>query len=146
MLHAPRIRRVPERAGGFALCWIGAPSGSAWRHRSLKLAFGFKCAFRPTVIKGLDGAGIDWDIVVETESDCTIEATVSAYLAVHTMLEGTEPPHLERVDHNNSLPKLPAQKVNLYGSGGSKGVVHDSLADMLRCAFRGNEKVKLSAA
>ena len=58
MLHAPRIRRVPERAGGFALCWIGAPSGSAWRHRPLKLAFGFKCAFRPTVIKGLDGAEI----------------------------------------------------------------------------------------
>ena len=128
------------------LCWIGAPSGSAWRHRPLKLAFGFKCAFRPTVIEGLDGAGIDWDVVVETESDRTIEATVSADLAVHTMLEGTEPPHLERIDHNNSLPKLPAQKVNLYGSGGCKGVVHDSLADMLRRAFRGNEKMKLSAA
>jgi DNA-binding transcriptional LysR family regulator len=128
------------------LCWIGAPSGSAWRHRPLKLAFGFKCAFRPTVIEGLDGAGIDWDVVVETESDRTIEATVSADLAVHTMLEGTEPPHLERIDHNSSLPELPAQKVNLYGAGGSKGVVHDALADMLRRAFRGNEKVKLSAA
>ena len=27
-----------------------------------------------------------------------------------------------------------------------RGVVHDALADMLRRAFRGNEKVKLSAA
>ena len=98
--------------------------------------------FRPTVTEGLDAVGIGWDVVVETESDRTIEATVSADLAVHTMLEGTEPPHLERINHNSSLPELPAQKVNLYGVGGSKGVVHDALADTLPRAFRGNKKTR----
>jgi DNA-binding transcriptional LysR family regulator len=117
------------------LCWIGAPSGSAWRQRPLRLAFGRLCTFRPRVVEKLDEAGIDWDVVVETESDRTIEATVSADLAVHTMIEGTEPPHLERVIHNNGLPDLPEQMVNLYGAGGAKDIVHDSLADMLRRAF-----------
>ena len=119
------------------LCWIGAPSGSAWRQRPLRLAFGRQCTFRPRVIERLDEAEIDWDVVVETDSDRTIEATVSADLAVHTMIEGTEPPHLERIDHNNNLPELPAQQVNLYGAGGAKNVVHDSLADLLRRAFGG---------
>jgi DNA-binding transcriptional LysR family regulator len=118
------------------LCWIGAPSGSAWRQRPLRLAFGRLCTFRPRVVEKLDEAGIDWDVVVETESDRTIEATVSADLAVHTMIEGTEPPHLERVIHNNGLPDLPEQMVNLYGAGGAKDIVHDSLADMLRRAFQ----------
>lgn len=127
------------------LCWIGAPSGSAWRQRPLRLAFGRKCTFRPRVIEKLDMAEIEWDVVVETDSDRTIEATVSADLAVHTMIEGTEPPHLERIDHNNCLPELPAQRVNLYGAGGAKNVVHDSLADLLRRAFGGTEQAKLRA-
>ena len=84
--------------------------------------------------------------VGEEKSDVDkIEAMVSADLAVHTMIEGTEPPHLERIDHNNSLPKLPAQRVNLYGAGGAKNVVHDSLADLLRRAFGGAEQAKLRA-
>lgn len=127
------------------LCWIGAPSGSAWRQRPLRLAFGRQCTFRPRVVERLDTAEIPWDVVVETDSDRTIEATVSADLAVHTMIEGTEPPHLERIDHNNGLPELPAQHINLYGAGGAKDVVHDSLADMLRRAFKGNEPAKLRA-
>ena len=119
------------------LCWIGAPSGSAWRQRPLRLAFGRLCTFRPKVIGQLDEAGIPWDVVVETDSDRTIEATVSADLAVHTMIEGTEPPHLERIDNNSGLPDLPLQHINLYGAGGAKGVVHDALADLLRRGFGG---------
>jgi DNA-binding transcriptional LysR family regulator len=124
------------------LCWIGAPSGSAWRQRPLRLAFGRKCTFRPRVIENLDEAEIEWDVVVETDSDRTIEATVSADLAVHTMIEGTEPPHLERIQ-GSDLPELPIQHVNLYGAGGAKNVVHDSLADLLRRAFGGTEQAKL---
>lgn len=124
------------------LCWIGAPDGSAWRQRPLKLAFGRHCTFRPRVVERLDAAGIPWDVIVETESDRTIEATVSADLAVHTMLEGTEPPHLQRIDHTGSLPDLPVQKVNLYGARTATGEVYEALATLLRRAFLTTSSMK----
>ena len=127
------------------LVWIGAPGGAAWRQKPLKLAFGRQCTFRPRVIEALDSVGIPWDVIVETESDRTIEATVSADLAVHTMIEGTEPPHLERVDHGGALPELPMQLINLYGAASTKGEVHHMLANLLRRAFQSNEMARLKA-
>ena len=117
------------------LCWIGAPGGSAWRQRPLRLAFGRFCVFRPRVIEALDRAGIPWEMVVETESDRTIEATVSADLAVHMMIEGTEPPHLTRIDHGGALPDLPEQLINLYGTRGAGNPVVRDLAELLRKSF-----------
>ena len=96
------------------------------------------------MIEHLDEAGIPWDVVVETESDRTIEATVSADLAVHTMIEGTEPPHLDRIDHGGALPELPAHRINLYGASRSGGnEVHEALVSMLRRAFKAPEAVHL---
>lgn len=136
--------------GGEALCerplaWIGAPGGAAWRRRPVQMAFGRKCTFRPQVIEKLDEAGIDWRVAVETESDRTIEATVSADLAVHTMIEGTQPPHLERIDHGGLLPELPSQQINLYGASNKGGEVHDSLCELIRRAFDTTEAVQLRA-
>ncbi len=127
------------------LCWIGAPGGSAWRQRPLKLAFGRLCTFRPHVVERLDEAGVAWDVVVETDSDRTIEATVSADLAVHTMIQGTEPPHLDRIDHGGALPELPAQRINLYGGGVANNEVHDAMVALLRGAFGGSESPLLRA-
>ena len=127
------------------LKWIGAPGGAAWRQTPLKLAFGRKCTFRPKVLAALDEAGISWDVIVETESDRTIEATVSADLAVHTMIEGTEPPHLERIDHGGALPDLPLQLINLYGAQSRNGLVHEQLVEFLRRAFGGVEPMRLKA-
>ncbi|WP_187430879.1 HTH-type transcriptional regulator HdfR [Roseobacter fucihabitans] len=127
------------------LRWIGAPGGAAWRQKPLKLAFGRLCTFRPRVIEALDAANIAWDVIVETESDRTIEATVSADLAVHTMIEGTEPPHLERIEHAGALPDLAMQMINLYGAQTKKGVVHDTLADFLRRSFSSMETARLRA-
>lgn len=127
------------------LRWIGAPGGAAWRQRPLKLAFGRLCTFRPRVIEALDASGIPWDVIVETESDRTIEATVSADLAIHTMIEGTEPPHLEKIDHGGALPDLPSQLINLYGAQSQKGVVHDTLADFLRRSFASVDSIRLRA-
>ena len=118
------------------LCWIGAPGGSAWRQRPLMLAFGKQCSFRPRVIESLDGAGIPWDITVETDSDRTVEATVSADLAIHAMLEGTEPPHLVRIDHNGVLPQLPNQRINLYHAATASDEVRMTLHTYLRQAFQ----------
>jgi DNA-binding transcriptional LysR family regulator len=117
------------------LVWIGAPGGAAWRQRPLRLAFCKFCLFRPLVVNALDASGIDWEMAVETESDRTIEAAVSADLAVHAMIDGTQPPYLEQVDHNGALPVLPSQMINLYGAQGSRGEVHTTLANLLRNAF-----------
>jgi DNA-binding transcriptional LysR family regulator len=127
--------------GGETLCtkpliWIGAQGGAAWRQRPLKLAFGRFCTFRPNVVEALDRHSVKWDVIVETESDRTIEATVSADLAVHAMIEGTEPPHLERIHHHGALPTLPGQNINLYGALTPRNTVHDSLAGMIREMFR----------
>lgn len=127
------------------LLWVGAPGGTAWRQRPLKLAFGRLCTFRPRVIEALDEVGIPWEVIVETESDRTIEATVSADLAVHTMIEGTEPPHLDRILHGGALPELPMQQINLYGAQSAKGLVHDTLADFLREGFKGSDMRRLKA-
>lgn len=135
-------------AGAETLCrkplrWVGAPEGIAWRQRPLKLAFGRLCSFRPKVVEALDASDIPWEVVVETESDRTIEATVSADLAIHTMIEGTEPPHLVRIDHGGALPELPEQMINLYCGPGNAGVVRDALAGLLRRAFTTGDGQKL---
>lgn len=128
------------------LVWVGAPGGSAWQQAPLKLAFGRLCSFGLSAIQGLDKGSIPWEIAVESDSDRTIEATVSADLAVHTMIEGTVPPHLERIDHGGALPDLPMQLINLYGAQTGKGLVHDTLADFLRRAFSAADSTRLKIA
>ena len=52
---------------------------------------------------------------VESDSIRTVEASVSADLAVHACIEGTEPPYVERVTHGGALLlRLPEIKINLY--------------------------------
>jgi DNA-binding transcriptional LysR family regulator len=127
------------------LCWIGAPGGSAWRQRPLRLAFGRYCTFRPKVVQALDTAEIPWEMMVETDSDRTIEATVSADLAVHTMIEGTEPPHLVQIDHGGALPTLPMQMINLYGADARNNHLVCELAKLLRNSFQGFGVQRLKA-
>ena len=126
------------------LVWIGAPGGKAWQQSPLKLAFGRHCTFRPRVIAVLNQRRQQWELVVDSDSDRTIEATVTADLAVHAMIEGTEPPHLVRIEHGGALPELPAQKVNLYRADSASGSYVTELADLLRQAFR-DETVDLKA-
>jgi DNA-binding transcriptional LysR family regulator len=134
-----------ETIAELPLRWIGAHNGSAWRQRPLRLAFGRHCLFRPKVIAALDAADLPWDMVVETESDRTIEATVAADLAIHAMLEGTEPQHLMQIDHGGALPDLPVQVVNLYGGDNRPDEVTTALANLIRQTFDGFGKSHLKA-
>lgn len=118
-----------------ALNWVGAPGGVAWRQRPLPLAFCRYCAFRPFVVAALDAQELPWQMTLDTESDRAIEAAVSADLAIHAMVDGTQPPHLEVIDHAGTLPMLPVQRINLYGAGQARGDVHDTLGQLLRAAF-----------
>lgn len=119
------------------LVWVGAPDGSAWRQKPLRLAMGRVCTFRPAVITALEAEGMPWEMAVESDSDRTIEATVAADLAVHTMILGTEAPHLERIDHGGLLPSLPEQSINLYRGEAAGAQILDDLTDLLRQAFCG---------
>lgn len=119
------------------LVWVGAPGGNAWRQRPLQLAFCRYCVFRAHIIAELDAEGIPWEMSVDTESDRTIEAAVSADLAVHAMIAGTQPPYLEIIDHGGILPALPVQQINLYGARDNRDEVRDTLVDLLRRAFSG---------
>jgi len=127
-------------AGGITLLdkpliWVGAPSGQAYKQRPLRLAYEVNCIFRAGVQKELDQAGIAWEMAVESNSTRTIEATVSADLAVHTMIEGTEPKHFEQVDHNGDLPNLTSMKINLYSAGLKSEPLINDLRDMIVKAY-----------
>ena len=128
------------------LRWIGAPDGSAWRQRPLRLAFGRHCTFRPKVIAELNAKDIPWEMVVETDSDRTIEATVSADLAVHAVLEGTEAQHLAQIEHAGTLPQLPVQMVNLYRGDDSGNQIVSELAALLRHTFQNVSGAQLKVA
>ncbi|MHA6262810.1 LysR family transcriptional regulator [Arenibacterium sp. CAU 1754] len=140
--------RVPgaEILTSKALHWVGAIGGSAWRQRPLDLAQGRHCIFRPFVLKSLEEADIEWNMSVDTDSDRTLEATVSADLGVQALLEGTLPPHLEVIEHDGALPPLPVHHINCYG-GDKGGEVFETLTKLLRQAFNeGQSKPRLAAA
>lgn len=117
------------------LVWIGAPGGLAWKGRPLRLAYEHDCIFRQGVQAALDMAGIRWEIAVESDSTRTVEASVSADLAVHTVLAGSEPPYLERVNHHGTLPELATMKVNLYEADPAQTPAMAALAELIRRAY-----------
>jgi DNA-binding transcriptional LysR family regulator len=83
----------------------------------------------------LDRAAISWEMAVESDSSRTVEASVSADLAVHACIEGTEPPYVERIDHNGGLPNLPEIRINLYRAELARGAPADALTEAIRQAY-----------
>ncbi len=116
------------------LRWVGAPEGAAFRGRPIRLAFARDCIFRQSVVEQLDSADIDWELTVDSDNDRTIEATVSADLAVTTSLDGHAPPQLQYIDAGAGLPDLQTHKINLY-RGKGRGPIVDALVDALRQGF-----------
>ncbi len=133
-----------ETLAELPLVWVGAPGGVAWKTRPLKLAYEHNCIFRQGVQAALDDAGIPWQMAVESDSTRTIEASVSADLAVHTVLAGSEAPNVERVQHGGALPDLARMKVNMYVADPVHSPTVDALADMIRRAYA--SRVKAVAA
>ncbi len=124
-----------ETVAELPLVWVGAPQGVAWRQRPLRLAYEQHCIFRQGVQAALDRAGIAWEMAVESDSTRTVEASVSADLAVHTVLAGSEPPYVERIAHGGALPELARMKVNLYSAQPAHSPAIPALAEMLRRAY-----------
>ncbi|MEO0620666.1 MAG: LysR family transcriptional regulator [Pseudomonadota bacterium] len=117
------------------LVWVGAPGGVAWRERPLRLAFETQCLFKPWAQAALDAAGIPWEMAVNTRATRTVEASVSADLAIHAMLEVAKTPYMEPIPHNGHLPELPSSQIVMYRGRQAIGVPVDALAAMLRNAY-----------
>jgi DNA-binding transcriptional LysR family regulator len=117
------------------LVWVGAPGGTAWCGRPLRLAFERNCIFRIEIEHALDRVGIAWEMAVESDSSRTIEASVSADLGVHAMIATTVPPHLERIAHNGTLPDLESTRINMYLARPARSPAAEPLAQMVRQAF-----------
>lgn len=124
-----------ETMGDLPLVWVGAVGGSAWRQRPLRLAFERQCIFRKSVQEALDRAGVSWEMAIESDQSRTIEASVSADLGVHAMLNGATPPYCEQIQHGGALPEFATKKVNLYVSDLLKSEAADSLGDLIRAAY-----------
>ncbi len=134
-----------ETLAEMPLKWHGAVGGGAWKQRPLRIANCRNCLFRPDAIESLEAAGIAWENAIDSDSDGAIMATVSADLAVTTMLEGSAPQHLEPVPSTANLPDLGAQKINMYGGRSPRNEMVEQLANMLRSGFcAGNKAIAVS--
>jgi len=126
------------------LLWVGAPGGSAWRERPLRIAFERQCLFRPWAQDALDAVGIPWENAVDTGATRTVEACVSADLAVHAMLKVGVSRYLEPIPHGGQLPELPSSRIVMYRGRQAIGTPVDSLTATLRAAYGG--EVQTAAA
>ena len=79
--------------------------------------------------------GIPWVMAMDGSSSRATEAIVSADLAVHTMLAGSEPSHVERIAHGGTLPDLGSLKINLYVAETARNSAVSALADLVRHAY-----------
>lgn len=116
------------------LVWVAAPGGQAMRQRPLRIAFERNCIFRNWAQEALDRAGIAWEMAVDTRSTRTVEASVSADLAVHAMVESAVGPHFEIVGAG-ALPALPKTLINLYRNKVSMTAPMEELVQIVRRAY-----------
>lgn len=130
----PEIGPGAETLAEVPLRWVGAPQGTAWRQRPLRLAFCRQCGFRQGALQRLNADGADWELAVDSDSDRTVEATVSADLAVTAMLEGHAPPQLTEINAVGTLPDLGVQKINMYAQKARPEIV-EPLLDAMRRGF-----------
>ena len=78
--------------------------------------------------------GIDWELAIESDEDRSVEALISADLAVGALLETSIPPHQEAITASGLLPDLGIQQVNMYGASG-RNEITTQLADLLRQGY-----------
>jgi DNA-binding transcriptional LysR family regulator len=118
------------------MVWVGANGGQMWRQRPLRLAWEDNCIFRAPALAALDAASIPWEIAVEADSIRTVEATVSADLAVHALIDGTQTEYAQVVEHGGALPTLPRIQINMYRSEFKRSEPLDALVEFIRQAYR----------
>jgi DNA-binding transcriptional LysR family regulator len=116
------------------LVWVGAVNGIAWRNRPLPVAFCTNCIFRSGVLKRMDAAQFDWQLVVESDLDNAVNAVVSADLAVHALIKGVYPRQMAPVPHDGGLPDPGKTQIVLYMQA-KDDPVQAALHDMISYSY-----------
>lgn len=118
------------------LVWVGAQGGQAWRARPVRFGSTQRCVFRRTAIDALEGAGLPWELAVDSLSCQSVEVSVTADLAIFVQLEGAIPHRCEAIRHGGALPELPDYLINMYvRDTGPRAALAGELAGFLRQAF-----------
>jgi DNA-binding transcriptional LysR family regulator len=116
------------------LVWIGAVGGTAWKQRPLPVAFCKNCIFRSGVLKRLDDAEFDWDMVVDSDLDNAVEAVVSADLAIHAAIKGVYPRQTGPIAHDGVLPDPGQSRIVLYLQADEDPIL-TTLRDLIRKTY-----------
>lgn len=117
------------------LVWIGADGGTAYKQRPLPVAFCSRCIFRSGVLRRMDEAGVEWDMVVDSDLDNAVEAVVSADLAVHAAIEGFSAHGSGPVPDASQLPDPGSTQIIFYMHP-TEDTVSCALSAMIRDAYR----------
>ena len=128
------------------LIWVGAPGGSAWRQRPLRLGFEETCNFRRPAIAALDKAGIAWEMGFTGRSNEAVQAMIAADLALTVRLRGKFAEGCAEVPAHADLPPLGDMHICLYDGGLQKGEVVEDLKNHLRVAYSNLRPPALIAA
>ena len=71
------------------------------------------CVYRQNTLETLERQGLDWRIIMSSESGRGVLAAVEAGLALTVMADGTVPPHLQLADVSWNLPRLGRTEIRL---------------------------------
>ena len=71
------------------------------------------CVYRQNTLETLERHGMDWRIIMSSESGRGVLAAVEAGLALTVMAEGTVPPQLQEADSSWNLPRLGRTEIRL---------------------------------
>lgn len=116
--------------------WAGKRDGSAWQKRPLPICLvSDTCVFKPSVIRELARASIDWRNVVDYPSMEAITATVQANLAVTALLPSTVPPGLDVLGAQAGLPQLDEFAISLRMPAHGASAASMALAEAIRVAY-----------
>jgi DNA-binding transcriptional LysR family regulator len=118
------------------LVWAGAIDGAAHRRDPLPISLGDeKCAFRAVVLNVLREVGRDWRPVCEVSSMEPLLASIEADLAIAPLLRTTIPGHLQALERENRLPRLPKFLINMYLPPARQSEIAVELARHIRQEF-----------
>lgn len=128
-----------------ALRWIGAPGGTSWQRRPIRLGFEERCKFRSLAQSALDRAGIPWEMAFSGQSSHVMEATAAADLAITVRIDGALPEGCIALTAEAGLPALGTTAICLYQADVAQREVREALTNALRHAYGCEEPVRLRA-
>ncbi|MBU2992719.1 LysR family transcriptional regulator [Octadecabacter sp. 1_MG-2023] len=116
------------------LVWVGSQGGNAWKQRPLPVAFCSNCIFRAGVLKRMDDAKFEWEMIVDSHTDTAIQAVVSADLAVHAVIKGVYARQTVPIPAEANLPDPGKSQIVLYMQS-KADPVQAALYDMIRHSY-----------